>query len=127
MKKIRIISLFLSLFMLTGSVTTLSATELPEYYSELPVAKKRDTTTSPYWHNRMKVYTADQAQEKNIPFGCSGFVMELTGDSAIGVTVDFTPLEIPVSIVKALHMRVYYGTEQSELRISIDAGYSWVL
>ncbi len=127
MKKIRIISLFLSLFMLTGSVTTLSATELPEYYSELPVAKKRDTTTSPYWYNRMKVYTADQAQEKNIPFGCSGFVMELTGDSAVGVTVDFTPLEIPVSIVKALHMRVYYGTEQLELRISIDAGYSWVL
>lgn len=126
MKITKVLPIILGLFMLTGSVSTRSA-DLPEYYGELPVAKKRDTVTSPYWYNRMKIYTADQALEKNIPFGCSGYVMELTGDSSVGVTIDFTPFEIPVSIVKSIHMRVYYGTEQREVRVSIDAGYSWVL
>ena len=46
---------------------------------------------------------------------------------ASGITVDFSDRSIPLSIVKALHMRVLYPKEVKEVRITVDAGVSWEL
>ena len=88
---------------------------------------ERDAKTTAYWYKSLDIYEGEAARKAEVPFGYEGRVMKLTGDSAIGFTVDFTELHIPVTSVKALHMRVYYTEKQREVRVTVDAGVSWVL
>ena len=95
--------------------------------AEIPYADSKDPKTSPYWYKTMDVYTEEEAAAAGVPEGYGGYVMKLVDDTSIGITVDFTERGIPVSTVKALHFRVYYTEQQREVRVSIDAGVSWVL
>ena len=126
MKKIRFIFVLLCVFVIFGSVITDHAADNGAK-SEIPYADNQDKATSPYWYKTMSVYSQEEAKAASVPAGYSGYVMKLTGDSASGITVDFSGRNIPVSSVKALHMRVYYGADTKEVRISTDAGTSWVL
>lgn len=127
MKKLRFFCVILCMSLILGSVGLRSASVADGVKSEIPYADKRDTKTSPYWYKEMKIYGHDDAAEAGVPFGYSGFVMKLVDDTSAGITVDFSSRHIPVSTVKALHMRVYYGEKQREVRITVDAGVSWVM
>ena len=115
-------ALISALFTLSPSAG-LSEAEIAEFHC----TETRDTKTSPYWFNSRTIYGGEKAAEAGVPEGYEGLVMKLVGDSAVGFTVDFSELCIPVSSVKALHMRVYYTDKQREVRVTIDAGTSWVL
>ena len=127
MKKIHFIYVILCISMILGSVIPHYAVSGDDAKSEIPYADKQDTATSPYWYKTMSVYTQEEAKAAFVPEGYSGYVMKLTGDSASGITVDFSGRNIPVTSVKALHMRVYYGPNTKEVRATTDAGVSWVL
>ena len=101
----------------------LSEAEIAEFHC----TGNRDTKTSAYWFSSRVIYDGEKAASEGVPEGYEGLVMKLVGDSAAGFTVDFSDLCIPVSSVKALHMRVYYTDKQREVRVTIDAGTSWVL
>ena len=103
-----------------------TAAEQDEIKPEIPIAP-HNSKTSAYRYSKMGVYSQEEAVEAGVPFGYSGYVMSLTGDSSAGITVDFSDRNIPLSVIKALHMRVYYTERQREVRITIDAGVSWVL
>lgn len=93
--------------------------------AEIPYTD-RDPKISAYSYDKMDVYTKDNAPN-DVPEGYEGYVMKLTASSSSGITVDFSDRHINPSVVKALHMRVYYPDTTKEVRITIDAGYSWVL
>lgn len=118
-----------TLMCMTLAVTSLfpaTAAGQEEIKGEIPITA-HDPKTSAYRYSKMDIYSQEEAVEAGVPFGYSGYVMGLTGDSAVGITVDFSDRNIPLSVVKALHMRVYYTDKQREVRITIDAGVSWVM
>ena len=118
-----------TLMCMTLAMTSLfpaTAAGQEEIKGEIPIAA-HDPKTSAYRYSKMDIYSQEEAVEAGVPFGYSGYVMGLTGDSAVGITVDFSDRNIPLSVVKALHMRVYYTDKQREVRITIDAGVSWVM
>ena len=93
---------------------------------EIPYVE-RDTNIAPYSYRKMEIFTESDAKG-NVPEGFTGYVMKLTGDnSSSGITVDFSDREIPLSVIKALKMRVYYPSVTKEVRITIDKGVSWVM
>lgn len=116
-------------FILVLSVLPLSVAASPEnggVKDEIPYTA-HDAKISPYTCNKMEIFTESDAKN-NVPEGFTGYVMKLTGvNSASGITVDFSDMEIPASVIKALKMRVYYPSVTKEVRITIDAGLSWVL
>lgn len=126
MKKARFICVILTVSLLLSLFVPYTAAA-DGAKSEIPYADTRDTATSPYWYKEMNIYTEQEADASSVPSGYSGYVMKLTGDTASGITVDFSGESIPVTSVKALHIRVYYGSHTKEVRISTDAGTSWVL
>ena len=84
-----------------------------------------DPSVDPYSYSKMECFEEDGASA-GVPEGYTGRVMKLTGgNSSVGLTMDFSDRQIPLSIVKALHMRVYYPKVTKEVRITIDAGHSW--
>ncbi|MBQ1847664.1 MAG: hypothetical protein II135_06650 [Clostridia bacterium] len=124
MKTIKILSVIMCLSMI---MCTAVFSEGGDAKAEIPYADKKDSKTSAYWYKQMDIYEGDEAVKAGVPFGYSGYVMRLVGDTSAGITVDFTGRNIPVTSVKALHMRVYYNEKQREVRVTVDAGVSWVL
>ena len=127
MKRIRFIEIIICVSLVLSAALTQFAVSADDARSEIPYTDKQDTATSPYWYKTMSVYTQKEAKAAFVPEGYSGYVMKLTGDSASGITVDFSGRYIPITSVKALRMRVYYGPNTKEVRVTTDAGVSWVL
>ena len=125
MRKTRMALIILAVLML-ACLFKVNAAKTSDALEEIPYAK-HNGKVSPYISKKTTVYSEEEARDAGVPPGYSGYVIELTGDSAMGFTVDFSDRKIPITTVKAIHMRVYYGTDQSEVRVSVDAGYSWVI
>lgn len=126
MKRIRFICAVLLIFLLSASLPLCTAAS-DGVKSEIPYADIRDAATTQYWYRTMKIYTEAEAESAGVPEGFNGYVMMIKEDSASGITVDFSAQSIPVRIIKALHMRVYYNKNTKEVRVTTDAGKSWVL
>lgn len=124
MKIPRIISVLLTFSLLP--LCALASNQTDGVKDEIPYTP-HDAKYAAYSHSKMDVYTEGDAPE-DVPRGFSGYVMRLEGEnSASGITVDFSDREIPASIIKSLRMRVYYPSVTKEVRITIDAGLSWVM
>ena len=127
MKKIRFINLILCVSLVMGVLFPQSVMSADNAKIEIPYADSRDTASSPYWYKQMNVYSQQEAKQAGVPDGYSGYVMKLAGDSASGITADFSERNIPATSVKSIHFRVYYGSHTKEVRVTTDAGVSWVL
>ena len=127
MRSIRFTSALICILLAFTLLCPLPVISAGDEKGEIPYADKPDTASSPYRYKRMDVYSSDEAAKAGVPEGYGGYVMKLTGDSSSGITVDFSNRNIPVTSVKALHFRVYYGKHTKEVRVTTDAGVSWVL
>ncbi len=125
MRRIRVFSLLLAILLITTMMQANSA-KTGDALAEIPYGK-HNSKVSPYTSKKTIVYSEEEAFAAGVPTGFSGYVYEIKGDGAMGFTVDFSDRRLPVRIVKAIHFRVYYGTDQREVRVSIDAGVSWVM
>ncbi len=124
MRTVKVLSVIICLTMIMSNMVY-SASNIKD---EIPYTDTRDTVTSPYWYKKLDTYSSGEAAAAGVPEGYEGYVMKLVGDSEVGLTIDFTDRQIPISSVKALHMRVYYNEPKiREVRVTIDAGHSWVL
>jgi len=123
----KFLCLLLCLSLLSTLFTAVCAADISEEENAEFHFAPFDKKTSAYSCSSPQIYEGEGARSAGVPFGYDGYVMKLVGDSAVGFTVDFSKLCIPVSSVKALHMRVYYSEKVKEVRVTIDAGYSWVM
>ena len=125
MRTVKLLSVIACLTMIMSVMVYSTSDEMKK---EVPYTDTRDTVTSPYWYKKLETYSSEEAAAAGVPEGYEGCVMKLVGDSSVGLTIDFSSRQIPISSVKALHMRVYYNEPKiREVRVTIDAGYSWVL
>ena len=125
MKTLKTVSLLLIFSLIPLSV--FAAPSENSITDEIPYAAN-DGNIAPYSYTKMENFSEADAKAAGVPDGYAGYVMKLTGgNSSIGLTIDFSDKKIPISIVKALHMRVYYPDVTKEVRISTDAGRSWEL
>lgn len=87
-----------------------------------------DASVSAYNCASMDVYTESEAAAAGVPAGYSGYVMKVTSaaSGASGITVDFSGRSIDVSDVLSFSIRVYYPGNTSQVRITKNAGASWV-
>ncbi|MBQ7699315.1 MAG: hypothetical protein IJT49_03110 [Clostridia bacterium] len=54
------------------------------------------------------VYTEESGAAAGIPSGYTGYVIKLTNKDATGLAVDFTDQKIPLSVINAVNIRMYY-------------------
>ena len=124
MKIKKIIALLLALSALP--LSAFASKSSSDVTDEIPYVS-HDAKISAYTYNKMEVYTESDAPD-GVPAGFTGYAMRLTGtNSSSGITVDFSDREIPMSIIKSLRMRVYYPGVTKEVRITTEAGLSWVM
>lgn len=95
-------------------------------FSEIPYVDHIQGV-APYKYRVMKMYEGADAAAAGVPEGYSGWVMYLSGSAELGFTADFSSFEIPISTVKALHLRVWYPDSIKEVRVTYDAGGHWQL
>ena len=125
MKKIFII-LVLVLSLLLSSVSAFAATmEDGVGKDEIPYGESVEGVTG-YTYINFNMMTADEAAAANVPEGYSGYVLALTGAGHAGITLDLSEQNIVVNAINSITFRVYCTANVREIRITDDAGYSWI-
>jgi len=118
---------FCTLSMTTSAVSEVTRSTLNvkvDGWEEFPYVPERQWS---YSFTKLNIYAEFEAQMIQVPAGYSGYVMEMDGDAAIGIIVDFTDMYIPMSTVKAIHFRLYYPDTTKEVRATDVTSYSWLL
>lgn len=137
MKKIRILSLILTLALVITAIPFTVFAEGEEAVAENSVKSEipycDPVSFSLYTDTKQEIMTADQITDSNVKAGCSGYVMKLTNANAgIGLTIDpaaVTGNEIKLSELESITVRAYLvGTNVKSTRATIDAtAASWLL
>ena len=80
------------------------------------------------------VYTEVNGAAAGVPAGYTGYVMKLTNSAATGLAVDFTDQQIPLSVINAVNIRMYYpdaikeDTDAPGIRLKYNqSGTTWKL
>ena len=80
------------------------------------------------------VYTEANGAAAGVPAGYTGYVMKLTNSAATGLAVDFTDQQIPLSVINAVNIRMYYpdaikeDTDAPGIRLKYNqSGTTWKL
>ncbi len=76
--------------------------------------------------NGFNMMTAEEAVAAEVPEGYSGYVLALTNTSATGITLDLSEKKVVVNAIESITFRVYCTANVKEIRITDDAGYSWI-
>lgn len=125
MKKILVI-LVLVLSLLLSSVSVFAATmEDGVGKDEIPYGESVEGVTG-YTYINFNMMTADEAAAANVPEGYSGYVLALIGAGHAGITLDLSEQNIVVNAINSITFRVYCTANVREIRITDDAGNSWI-
>lgn len=125
MKKI-IISIVLVLALVLSGMSVYAAPfEDGVGKDEIPYGDSIEGVTG-YTYTDFNMMTADEAAAANIPEGYSGYVLALTKATSVGITLDLSEQKIVVNAIESITFRVYCTANVKEIRITDDAGYSWI-
>lgn len=125
MKKILVI-LVLVLSLLLSSVSAFAATmDDGVGKDEIPYGEEIEGVTC-MKANVFNMMTAEEAAASGAPEGYSGYVLALTNVAATGITLDLNNQKIVVNAIESITFRVYCTANVKEIRITDDAGYSWI-
>lgn len=125
MKRI-FVSLFLILALALSSISVYAASiEDGLGKDEIPYGEDIDGVTGylPYGFNMM---TSDEAAAAGVPAGYSDCVLALTGSGSLGITLDLSEQKVLVNAIESITFRVYCTANVKEVRITDDAGISWI-
>ncbi len=75
---------------------------------EIPYTVNDISGFTAYTYNALEIYTEEDGAAAGVPAGFTGYVMKLSHRDQTGIAVDFTDRRIPLSIVSALKIRIYY-------------------
>lgn len=96
-------------------------------------AASKDHPCMYYGSTDVITYTAAEAEAKGIPAGYEGNVFEVVGSTSKGALLDFSALELPVSLIDSISVRFYVGVNAAntsgkpQLRIpKPNAPDSWI-
>lgn len=70
--------------------------------------------------------TSEEAAAAGVPEGYSGYVLALTNVAGTGITLDLSEQKIVVNAIESITFRVYCTPNVKEVRITDDAGNSWI-
>ena len=131
MKKRSILALILSVAILVTSIPFIIFAEgeavasEPDVKSEIPYGADI-AGVSAYASSGLTVMTEAQATAAGVPAGYSGHVLSLTGASGVGIILDLRDRNIKVETIESITFRVYCTANVREVRITDDAGSSWI-
>ena len=125
MQKI-IVSVILTVALLLSGVSVYAASfEDGVGKDEIPYGESVEGITG-YTYINFNMMTADEAAAANVPEGYSGYVLALTGAGHAGITLDLSEQNIVVNAINSITFRVYCTANVREIRITDDAGNSWI-
>ncbi|MBE6684269.1 MAG: hypothetical protein E7592_01290 [Ruminococcaceae bacterium] len=125
MKKI-IVSIIVVFSLLLSSVSIYAASfEDGVGKDEIPYGEDVEGVTG-YTYTDFNMMTADEAAAANIPEGYSGYVLALTNVEGTGITLDLSEQKVVVNAIESITFRVYCTANVREVRITDDAGASWI-
>ena len=75
---------------------------------EIPYTVNDISGFTAYTYNSLEIYTEEDGAAAGVPAGFTGCVMKLSHRDQTGIAVDFTNRKIPLSIISALKIRIYY-------------------
>ena len=131
MKKRSILALILSVAILVTSIPFIIFAEGEAVASETDVKSEIPygadiAGVSAYVSSGLTVMTEAQAKAAGVPAGCSGHVLSLTGAGNVGIILDLRDRNIKVETIESITFRVYCTANVKEVRITDDAGASWI-
>ena len=125
MKKLLVVSI-LVLSLLLSSISAFAATQQDGVgKDEIPYGDDVAGVTGyhPYGFNMM---TADEAAAAGVPAGYTNYVLAMTGSGSLGITLDLSEQKVLVNAIESITFRVYCSSNVKEVRITDDAGISWI-
>lgn len=92
---------------------------------EIPYGEEVEGVTG-YEANEFNMMTSDEAAAAGVPEGYSGYVLAITRGVSVGITLDLSEQKIVVNAIESITFRVYCTANVREVRITDNAGYSWI-
>ena len=128
MKNRMLLAILLICALMITSIPVYAAEASDPSREELPLSTKSISGVTTYWYQNFSVMSEAEAKAANVPEGYSGYVAAFTQNGgSVGIMLDLTEEKVAVQAIEKIVFRVYCHSKVKEVRITADAGQSWIM